>query len=94
MDLKISSLDTLPEHSRLLASARDRFAADDRLIGVLLGGSLAAGSADSYSDIDLCLFVSDHAFESVFADREAIAHSIGPVLVRYLEVSPSPSQRL
>jgi predicted nucleotidyltransferase len=84
MDLKIPSLDTLPEHRRLLTSARERFEADDRLVGVLLGGSLAAGTADAFSDIDLYLFVRDHAFESVFADREVLAHSIGPVLVRYL----------
>jgi predicted nucleotidyltransferase len=84
MELKLPSLDSLPGHRRLLDCARERFAADDRFVGVLLGGSLAAGRADSFSDIDLYLFVRDDDFESVFAEREAIAHSIGPVLVRYL----------
>jgi len=84
MELNFPSLESLPGHRRLLTSARETFAADNRFIGVLLGGSLAAGKADSFSDIDLYVFVRDDDFESVFAERDEIAYSIGPVLVRYL----------
>ena len=45
---------------------------------------MAVGRADLFSDIDLYVFVRDSDFESVFAERDAIARSIGPVLVRYL----------
>lgn len=51
---------------RSLTAARDRlleiavgfFSADPAVIGVFLGGSLAAGSADAYSDIDLRVVVT------------------------------------
>jgi hypothetical protein len=50
----------------------------------LLGGSLAAGQVDYFSDIDLYAFVWDDDFESAFAEREAIANSWGSVLFHYL----------
>jgi predicted nucleotidyltransferase len=84
MDLNLSSLERLPEHKRLLIGVRERFATDDRVIGVLLGGSLALDRADRFSDVDLYVFVRDEDFESVFAKREAIAWDLGPVIVRYL----------
>lgn len=51
---------------RSLSAARDNlletavrfFSADPAVIGIFLGGSLAAGSADAYSDIDLRLVVT------------------------------------
>lgn len=43
---------------RLLETAVGFFSADPAVIGVFLGGSLAAGSADAYSDIDLRVVVT------------------------------------
>jgi hypothetical protein len=83
MQVKLSSLEMLPDHRRLLAKARELFAADNHVLGVLLGGSLADGRADLLSDIDLYLFVRDKDFESVFANREAVARSLGAVLLCY-----------
>jgi len=43
---------------QLLETAVRFFSADSAVIGVFLGGSLAAGSADAYSDIDLRVVVT------------------------------------
>jgi predicted nucleotidyltransferase len=43
---------------RLLETALRSFSADPAVIGIFLGGSLAAGSADAYSDIDLRVVVT------------------------------------
>lgn len=43
---------------QLLETAVRFFSADSAVIGVFLGGSLAAGSADAYSDIDLRVLVT------------------------------------
>lgn len=46
---------------RLLETAVGFFSADPAVIGVFLGGSLAVGSADAFSDIDLRIVVTtDH----------------------------------
>lgn len=43
--------------NELLAIAVSRFEADPDVLGIFLGGSIAAGSADAYSDIDLRVIV-------------------------------------
>lgn len=43
--------------NRLLSFASEAFAANPDVVGVFLGGSLAAGTADAYSDIDLRVIV-------------------------------------
>ena len=73
-EAKVATLDkkTLVEaRVRLLDTALDRFAPDPAVMAVLLGGSLAAGSGDVWSDIDLCVVVrpADHA-RFVAARRE------------------------
>src|SRR5205807_7066222 len=42
---------------RLLSFAHQRFASDIDVVGLFLSGSLAAGTADAYSDIDLRVVV-------------------------------------
>jgi len=42
----------------LLGTAVGFFSADPAVMGIFLGGSIAAGSADAYSDIDLRLVVT------------------------------------
>ena len=43
---------------RLLSVALEGFASDPDVVGIFLGGSLAAGGADAYSDIDLRVVVT------------------------------------
>jgi predicted nucleotidyltransferase len=54
--------------------------ADDRVTAVFLGGSLARGNADGFSDLDLCVIVADHAYAEVVAGRETFVRAIGDPL--------------
>jgi hypothetical protein len=56
------------------------FSADPRFVAGWLEGSLADGSADSFSDIDLYLCVEDNAFEQAWKDRHAIIGQIAPIV--------------
>jgi hypothetical protein len=57
------------------------FSSDPRFPAGWLEGSLADGSADWYSDIDLHLYVADDAWDEVWAQRKTIPESSTPVLV-------------
>jgi predicted nucleotidyltransferase len=65
-----------------------RFAAactdDDRIVAAFVGGSVARGTADDHSDLDLCIVATDDRFDDVFADRASIVGSLGRPL--FLEV--------
>src|SRR5262245_57193575 len=65
----------------LLERIVNHFSCDRRLPAGWLEGSLADGSADSYSDIDLHLYVSDDAWEEVWAQRRTIVEQCAPALV-------------
>jgi len=54
--------------------------ADDRIVAAFLGGSYAKGSADAYSDVDLCVITTDRAFEEFFNGREAFLRSLGDLV--------------
>lgn len=53
---------------RLLAAASKYFIGQADVVGVYLGGSLPAGTADAYSDIDLRVVVESDAYRR-FVDR-------------------------
>lgn len=50
-----------------------------------LQGSLADGTADSYSDIDAYLAVKDEAYDEMYAARHAVAEGLGEVLASHLD---------
>jgi hypothetical protein len=58
--------------NRLLSAAREHFASTPDVLGVFLGGSLAAGSADSYSDIDLRVVVTPESHSRFIEQRREI----------------------
>ena len=64
----------------LLDRAVAIFSADARFPAGWLEGSLADGSADSYSDIDLHLSVVESAWDEVWDGRRAIIERIAPIL--------------
>jgi predicted nucleotidyltransferase len=51
--------------------------ADERVVAAFLGGSYARGTADAYSDLDLCLITTDEAYDGFFAGREAFIRLLG-----------------
>ena len=58
IDGRLSSLDRLPKHRKLLERAVARFQDDVRVVGLVAGGSLVHGAADFYSDVDLYILHS------------------------------------
>jgi len=82
-------LNRLPQHRSLLGRAVNHFRDDGRILGLVLGGSLARGGADFYSDVDLYVIVRDEFFDTVFAGRDAAAEAIGSPLFRFA-VDPVP----
>jgi predicted nucleotidyltransferase len=89
IDKRLPSLDRLPEHRELLERAFVRFQDDVRAVGLVVGGSLAHGGADFYSDVDLYVVVRDGALEDVFAERSSIAEAVGSPLFSFT-VDPLP----
>jgi predicted nucleotidyltransferase len=89
IDGHLPSLDRLPQHRELLERVFARFRDDIRALGLVLGGSLAQGGADFYSDVDLYVVVRDGAFEDVFAERTSTAEAVGSPLFGFA-VDPVP----
>jgi predicted nucleotidyltransferase len=85
----VPGLDLLPVHRALLERAVDCFSDDDRIAGIILGGSLAYGTADFYSDVDLYIIARGESFDTVFDEREAATLAIGYPLFRFA-VDPIP----
>ncbi|MBA2712957.1 MAG: aminoglycoside 6-adenylyltransferase [Rubrobacteraceae bacterium] len=85
----MSGLDLLPAHRALLERVVAYFRDDDRVVGMILGGSLARGIADFYSDIDLYIVTRDESFDALFDGRDAAALALGSPLFRFA-VDPIP----
>jgi len=73
----------------LLGRAVARLREDERVVALVLGGSLARGAADPYSDVDLYVVVRDAAFDAALAERDAIAGAVGSTLFAF-DVDPVP----
>ena len=80
----LPALDEFPRLRDVAARAVDRFISDVRVTGLIVGGSLARGGIDAYSDVDLYVIVRDEDFEAVFAERDAAAESVGAPLFRFI----------
>lgn len=67
-------------HDQLIARFADACSSDGRIVAAFVGGSIARGEADRYSDIDLCVVTSDESVDDVFADRAALVAHLGTPL--------------
>lgn len=56
-----------PQHKRLLARAVEHFSSDPGLLGLIVGGSVARGTATPESDLDVMLLVPDAEGETRLA---------------------------
>lgn len=56
------------------------FSADPRFLAGWLEGSLADGSADPFSDIDLYLCVAENAWDQVWPNRRDLIARVAPIL--------------
>jgi predicted nucleotidyltransferase len=89
IDGRLPDLDRLPEHRKLLEEAVTRFRNDIRVVGLVVGGSLAHGTADFYSDVDLYIVAQDEAFDEIFAERDTTVEAVGLPLFGFT-VDPAP----
>lgn len=60
---------------------RNRFTQDSRVIAGWLEGSLADGTADAYSDVDVHLAIRNDAWREVWEQRRDLIEPLGPFLV-------------
>lgn len=57
--------------------------ADERLLAVIAGGSVATGTSDEYSDLDLVLVCTPEAQAECLAEAPEFAGRIGPFLAGF-----------
>jgi predicted nucleotidyltransferase len=79
----VPGLDLPAAHRALLQRAVDHSRDDKRVMGLVLGGSLAHGVADSYSDVDLYIVARDESLDAVFEETGAIALALGSPLLSF-----------
>jgi predicted nucleotidyltransferase len=72
----LARLEAFVEHAAAVLRA------DDRVAAAWLGGSLAAGTADPYSDVDLRVAVADEPFDGFVADWERLLERLAPTVLR------------
>jgi predicted nucleotidyltransferase len=60
--------------------------ADPRIVAAFVGGSLATGTADKYSDIDAYLIIADEAYDNFLGERAAFMGQLGdPVYLEHFD---------
>ena len=64
----------------VIAQLVESCTADDRVAALFLGGSLARGEVDEYSDVDLCVIVRGDAYDDVIAARDTFVRAVGEPL--------------
>jgi hypothetical protein len=69
----VPGLDLSAAHGALLQRAVDHFRDDRRVMGLIPGGSLAHGVADSCSGVDLYIVARDESFDAEFEERASVA---------------------
>jgi predicted nucleotidyltransferase len=83
-DLVTTLIEQVPAHLRQLAEAVvAAAAADPRLFAVIAGGSVATGTSDQYSDLDLVLVCTPESHQECLADAKAFAGRLGPLLAAF-----------
>ncbi|MFI5696103.1 hypothetical protein ACIA58_29890 [Kribbella sp. NPDC051586] len=71
----------VPEHLRGLAErVVAEAAADARMLAVVVGGSVASGTSDEYSDLDLVLVCTPEGQPECLAEAKKFAGRVGPLL--------------
>ena len=69
-----------PSHQSILERFIAASQSDERVIAALLTGSYARGSADDYSDLDLCLITRSDAYQDFIAKKKDFIGQLGEPL--------------
>ena len=70
----------LPVHERFIERAIEYLRQDQRLTGLLAGGSMVNGSMDEYSDLDLIVVYRHECQREIMEQRLRIAEELGNLL--------------
>ncbi len=73
----------------LFAAAQRVLESDPRVLSVTAGGSIAAGTADRWSDLDLVVVATDDGFDSLVADWPTWLAAITPTVFARTPIAPS-----
>lgn len=73
----------LPLHRAHLEAACGEAKGCDGILGMVIGGSLASGQADEYSDLDLQLVVEEAGFDRAVGQLREIADAAGRVVAAF-----------
>lgn len=68
---------------RFVINVLPRIQQDPRLAGVAIAGSMARGTPDEYSDVDLIVVVQDSAFDSVMIERFTLIEAWAKVVIGF-----------
>ena len=77
-----------PRYPMLYEQAREILGADPRVRSVELSGSVAAGTADQWSDLDLSVITDPVQHESFLSDRSRWVNSIAPTVFARTPIAP------
>ncbi|HZX07187.1 nucleotidyltransferase domain-containing protein [Kribbella sp.] len=74
----------IPEHLRQVADGVVAAAEKDpRVLAVVVGGSVASGTSDEYSDLDLVIVCTAEGQPGCLAEAEEFAGRVGPLLASF-----------
>lgn len=77
-----------PRYRALYERARSTLGSDPRVEQVEVSGSIASGSADSWSDLDLVVFVEGESLESFVAEWPSWLAAITPTVFARTPIAP------
>jgi len=86
--MDISDLPLRPNQLTFVNRLTEICQSDDRVVAAFLGGSYAKGYSDAYSDLDVCVITTDHAFEDFSKGRETFLRALGNLV--FLESFGNP----
>lgn len=70
----------LPNREQFIEHVKEEFASDDRIIGVLGGGSMVTDTMDEYSDLDLIVVYQPAYQEEIMNQRLSLLEKLGGLL--------------
>ncbi|HXJ66557.1 MAG TPA: nucleotidyltransferase domain-containing protein [Actinomycetota bacterium] len=78
-----TGIEQLPLHRRRLEAVCAAASSRDDVLGMVIGGSIASGEADEYSDLDLQLVVEKGGVDTLAAQLRDLAVEAGPVVAAF-----------
>lgn len=77
-----------PKHQRLLHAICQHYASDPRILAAIVFGSLARGTWDQWSDVDLDVVLADGVFVSAPDEAQKLCASLAPLGERAAVIVP------